>query len=123
MASQPIPLPTAATPIERILSRFDRQQVADFIEVAISLLDVANDPDLEDDDPAEDADAPEDSDPDRCPAQEDIGTDHDATRKMGWDSSWEDEDTEDGADREQTDDGAEPPAPLTLNEDGASWLD
>lgn len=47
------PLPTAATPIERILSRFDRQQIADFIEVAISLLDVANDPDAEEDDPPE----------------------------------------------------------------------
>ncbi|MCZ4342879.1 hypothetical protein O4H52_14750 [Sphingomonadaceae bacterium G21617-S1] len=49
-------LPAAATPIERILSRFDRQQIADFIEIAISLLDVANDPDLEDDDPAEEDD-------------------------------------------------------------------
>lgn len=46
------PLPTAATPVERILSRFDRKQLEDFIEVAISLLDVANDdPDLEDSDP------------------------------------------------------------------------
>ncbi len=43
-------LPTAATPVERILSRFDRKQIEDFIEVAISLLDVANDPDMEEDD-------------------------------------------------------------------------
>lgn len=43
----PHALPTAATPVERILSRFDRKQIEDFIEVAISLLDAANDPDLE----------------------------------------------------------------------------
>jgi len=47
------PIPAAATPIERILCRFDRKQIEDFIEVAISLLDVANDPDLEEDDPTE----------------------------------------------------------------------
>jgi hypothetical protein len=46
-------LPTAATPVERILSRFDRQQIESFIEIAIGLLDVANDPDLEEDDPTE----------------------------------------------------------------------
>lgn len=46
-------LPSAATPVERILSRFDRKQLEDFIEVAISLLDVANDPDMEEDDPPE----------------------------------------------------------------------
>ncbi len=46
-------LPTAATPIECIMSRFTRDQLADFIEVAISLLDVSNDPDLEEDDPSE----------------------------------------------------------------------
>jgi len=40
-------IPTAASPVERILSRFDRQQVEAFIEIAIGLLDVANDPDVE----------------------------------------------------------------------------
>ena len=46
-------IPTAATPIERILSRFDRAKLEAFITVAIELLDAANDPDLEDDDPPE----------------------------------------------------------------------
>lgn len=43
------PLPSAATPIEHILSRFDRKQIEAFITIAIDLLDVANDPDAEDD--------------------------------------------------------------------------
>lgn len=47
------PAPPAA--VSRVLSAFDRNQLAAFIEVAIGLLDVADgDPDLEeDDDPAQ----------------------------------------------------------------------
>jgi hypothetical protein len=37
-----INIPTAATPADRILSRFNRDQLAGFIEVAISLLDAAD---------------------------------------------------------------------------------
>ncbi len=44
-----VKLPTAATPADRILARFNRDQLAGFIEVAISLLDAADpDPDAED---------------------------------------------------------------------------
>jgi hypothetical protein len=44
-----IPLTAAASPVERILSRFDRAQLEGFIAVAIDLLDVADgDNDLED---------------------------------------------------------------------------
>ena len=56
MASIPVPPvtqhPAALAPmpaVARIMSRFDRDQLAGFVEVAISLLDVAEgDPDLED---------------------------------------------------------------------------
>lgn len=51
------PSAPAAPPaaIARVLARFDRTEIAGFIEVAIGLLDVADgDPDLEDDDPAGD---------------------------------------------------------------------
>lgn len=42
-------IPTAATPIERILSRFNREQVEAFIEIAIRLVDaIDGDPDMED---------------------------------------------------------------------------
>jgi hypothetical protein len=37
-----IPIPGAATPVERILSRFDRAQLEGFIAVAIDLLDIAD---------------------------------------------------------------------------------
>lgn len=44
-------LPTAATPVHRVLSRFDRQQLAGFIDVALDLLDLLDladgDPDVE----------------------------------------------------------------------------
>lgn len=60
--------PAAATPIERILSAFTRKQIEDFIEVAIGLLDVANDPDAEDDDTSEDDDPAEEDGEDRCMA-------------------------------------------------------
>lgn len=46
------PMPGGSTPVERVLSRFDRDQLASFIEVAIGLLDLADgDPEREDDDP------------------------------------------------------------------------
>jgi hypothetical protein len=48
--SSPLPMPAVA----RILSRFDREQLAAFMEVAVELIDVMEgDPELEDDDPAE----------------------------------------------------------------------
>lgn len=113
-------LPTAATPIERILSRFDRQQIADFIEIAISLLDVANDPDLEDDDTAEDADASEDDDPaeedneDRCIAGDDgIGSGPICYGALGF-PVW----SQAGRPGTLGDEDAEPSlAPLSLNPD------
>ncbi len=47
-----------------ILSRFDREQLAGFIAVAIDLADMLDgDADLEDDDPAERDDHDEDDDP------------------------------------------------------------
>ena len=104
-------LPTAATPIERILSRFDRQQIADFIEVAISLLDVANDPDAEDadapedDDPKEDGDPAEEDDGDVCLTREDQGTRRQPrTPKMGFgrDEPMLDDNAENGHDAEET---------------------
>jgi hypothetical protein len=43
-----IAIPGAATPIERILGRFDRAQLEGFIAIAIDLLDLADgDPDVE----------------------------------------------------------------------------
>jgi hypothetical protein len=54
------PFPNATTPVERVLSRYDRRQIEGFIEVAIGLLDLADgDPDLEDDDPDEEHDGRE----------------------------------------------------------------
>jgi len=114
------PLPTAATPIERILSRFDQRQLADFIEVAISLLDVANDPELEDDDPLE------------C-----NGDEQDATGSFEEDTiAGDDGKAGDPTDAEEDDPGggnsedegeevneAEPLAPLTLNDDRGNRLD
>ena len=45
--------PAGAIAVARILQRYDVNQLAGFIEVAIGLLDVVDgDPDLEDDDPA-----------------------------------------------------------------------
>lgn len=43
-----IKIPSAGTPADRILARFNRDQLAGFIEMAISLLDATDgDPDVE----------------------------------------------------------------------------
>lgn len=53
--------PTPASPVERILSRFDRDKLSGFIEVAIGLLDFADgDPDFEPNGDELDANAAED---------------------------------------------------------------
>jgi len=115
----------AATPIERILSRFDRQQIADFIEVAISLLDVANDdPDLEDGDPCYfQVDAKGNplagSECFRTEDHEDCDFDDDPRMDM-------EEDDPPGGNSEDEGEAIneqEPLAPLTLNPDVGQWLD
>ena len=48
MRESPIIIPTLATPIDRLLSRFGRRQIEGFIAVAIDLLDLADgDSDIE----------------------------------------------------------------------------
>lgn len=116
------PPPPAA--VTRVLSRFDRAQLAGFIAIAIDLLDVADgDADLEANGDEMDASVPEgswrtgvidprhrdhddaeDDDSDCCPARDDVGTDHYATRKIGFDgrAGLTDDDAEDTFDREQT---------------------
>ena len=55
-----VQFPGAQTPAQRVLTRYSRQELAGFIEVAIGLLDLADgDPDLEDDDPDDEHDGRE----------------------------------------------------------------
>lgn len=64
MASAPIPMPNLLPPmpaVTRILSRFDRDQLAGFIAVAIDLADAMDgDPDIEPDGDEEDGQFTED---------------------------------------------------------------
>ena len=118
------PPPPAA--VSRILSRFDRDQLAGFIAIAIDLLDVAEgDADVEANGDELDGTAGEDdffphsqwkgepgcpiADPDCCAVRDDIGTDHIASRKLGFDPApaLADEDNEEGQDAE------------AVNEDGS----
>lgn len=132
-------LPTAATPIERILSRFDRKQIEDFVEIAISLLDVANDPDLEEDDPSEangdeqdacgsyeedmvhgddgQAGDPTDTEEDDPSGQ----CDEDGVNTTPFAGYWVHGRNHDGPGCPISDPG-EWPVPLTLNPDADSWL-
>lgn len=112
-----IPAPPAA--ITRALARFDRDQLAGFIAVAIDLLDLAEgDTDTEaNGDELDGTDAEDDfhphidgrgepgcpvSDSDCCSAGDDTGTDHVSRLKLGFDVGHAilDEDAEDGHDRE-----------------------
>lgn len=118
-------LPTAATPVERILSRFDRQQLADFIEVAISLLDVANDdPDLEDSDPCY---FQVDAKGNPMPGSECFRTEDDEPDDFDDDPRMDmEEDDPPGGNSEDEGEAIseqEPLAPLTLNPDSGQWLD
>ena len=98
-----------ATPIDRVLSTFDREQLSGFIEVALALLDLADgDPDLEPNGDELDGTAGEDdfyphsnwlaqpgcpiSDPDACSASDDDAARSDSDGRPGDPEDGEDDD-------------------------------